>query len=57
MKQNFIKTSDEHTAKLLRQSGLTELPKEGSMWVFVNDNNKITMEEMKGVQLTDILRF
>ena len=57
MKNNFIKTADEHTAELLRQSGLIEMPKEAGMWVFVNDKNKITMEEMKDVHVTDILHF
>lgn len=57
MKNRFIKTSDEHTAKMLRESGLTELAKEDGKWVFVNDNSKITMEEAKDVHLTDILCF
>ena len=56
-KNNFIKTSGEHTATLLRQSGLTELPKEAQMWVFVNDKNKIVMEQMKDAHTTNILRF
>ena len=41
MKQHFIKTKDEHTANILRESGLIELEKEGSFWVFVNDISKI----------------
>lgn len=38
---NFIKTSDEHTADLLRKSGFPELPKEGNVWVFINTQNKV----------------
>lgn len=40
MKQKFIKTSDEHTAKLLRDAGYVELAKEGNRFVFINDINK-----------------
>jgi len=36
MKQNFVKTSDEETAKRLREAGFVELAKEGNRWVFVN---------------------
>ena len=34
----FVKTTDEATANYLRQAGFTELPKEGSHWVFLNDS-------------------
>ena len=58
MKQHFIKTSDEKTANLLRESGLHELAREGDKWVFVNDNKIVfTSEDLKGCQTTDILHF
>lgn len=41
MENHFIKTDDEHTANLLRQSGLHELAKEGSKWVFIAEQDKI----------------
>lgn len=36
-KQNFIRTSDENTAKLLEESGFTFLHKEGTFSIFLND--------------------
>lgn len=55
--KNFIKTSDEETAKLLRNSGLYELAKEGNFWVFVNsDKINFSSEEMK-VNYSDRLCF
>ena len=36
MEKNFVKTSDEETAKKLREAGFVELAKEGTRWVFVN---------------------
>lgn len=58
MKQ-FIKTSDEHTATLLRNSGLIELAKEGNKWVFINENDKVkfSADKMKECFTTDILHF
>ena len=38
-KKPFIKTSDEGVAKILREAGYPELKKEGSLFVFINDNN------------------
>ena len=59
MKQNFVKTSDEYTANLLREAGLTELPKEGNKWVFINDGDKknFSISGMKECHTTDILCF
>ena len=34
--QNFVKTSDEETAKRLREAGFVELAKEQNRWVFLN---------------------
>ena len=59
MKNNFIKTSDEQTANLLREAGLQELPKEGDKWVFVN-SDKVTFSSsdiMKKMSYTNILCF
>ena len=39
-KQHFIRTTDEDTAKSLREAGFTELKKEGSVFVFLNDWSK-----------------
>ena len=49
MKNHFIRTSDEHTATILREAGLPELAKEGKYWVFVNKENKQTFssDDMK----------
>ena len=56
--KKFVKTSDEQTAKLLRDAGLHELAKEGNKWVFVNEQNKITFSlEDKKLSFTDILTF
>lgn len=57
MQKKFIKTSDEYTANMLRESGLHELAKEGSKWVFINQPDKMTfsIDDMKDVHQTDIL--
>ena len=39
MFMNFVKTQDENTALELRKT-LKELPKEGSFFVFINDNKQ-----------------
>lgn len=59
MDKKFIKTTDEDTAKLLREAGFQELTKEGSRYVFVNDTDKINFSSdvMKDVQTTNILHF
>ena len=36
MMNNFIKTSDADIAKQLRAAGFQELPREGKLFVFVN---------------------
>jgi len=47
MKGKFVKTSDEHTAKLLREAGLHELTKEGNRWVFVAEPEKMNLHPME----------
>ena len=57
-KKNFIKTSDEKTAAILRESGLLELAKEGDKWVFVNNNENVNFSaDIKDVMITNILHF
>lgn len=59
MKNKFIKTNDENTAKLLRDSGLVELAKEGDKWVFVNEKDKLkfSTDDLERCHVSDILRF
>ncbi len=59
MKNKFIKTNDANTAKLLRDSGLMELAKEGDKWVFVNEKDKLKFEvdDLDGCHVSNILRF
>lgn len=46
--KHFIKTSDETVAEELRNEGYTELSKEGSQFVFINDSKKAkTFDEQK----------
>ena len=40
-KKTIIKTSDEHTADILRKSGFPELSMEQGKWVFANVIGKI----------------
>ena len=56
--KHFICTTDQGTAITLRELGYTELPKEGSRWVFLNEPNKIVFqgEDLK-VHYTDQLTF
>ena len=35
----FVKTSDSAVVDELRKAGFTELPKEGNMFVFLNDGH------------------
>lgn len=42
---NFIKTQDTDTANLLRANGFTELAKEGSLFVFINQPGKMNFSE------------
>lgn len=51
---NFVKTQDAEIAKILRNSGLQELPKEGSFFVFVN-NEKQNFSENKNIVYTNNL--
>ena len=59
MDKNFIKTSDENTANLLREAGFKELAMEGNRYVFVNETDKIifSIEDMENIQKTNILHF
>ena len=57
MDKKFIYTSDEETAEKLRQLGFQELPKEGNRWMFLNNKTTFSMDGMKDVQTTSILRF
>lgn len=57
MDKKFIYTSDEETAEKLRELGFQELPKEGSRWMFLNNKTTFSMDRMKDVQTTSILRF
>lgn len=58
MKGKFIKTSDENTAQILRESGLHELAKEGNKWVFVNEPNKVVFSsDDNAMHYTNILTF
>ena len=41
----FVKTSDEHTADLLRKAGFQELAKEGKRWVFINEVGKLNFSD------------
>lgn len=57
MKNTFIKTSDVETAEQLRVF-LNELPKDGEMFVFVNDPTIMNFEEKyKKCVFTDKLNF
>lgn len=52
---NFVKTNDENTALELRKT-LKELPKEGSFFVFINDEKQCFSDKDK-IVLTDKLYF
>jgi len=54
----FINTSDEETAETLRKLGFDELPKNGKMFVFINEPNKIVFSsENMNLHFTDKLMF
>lgn len=53
-KQNFIMTSDQHTAEILRNSGYKELPKQGQLFCFINDN-KLMFSDNKNVVFSNNL--
>lgn len=46
MNANFIKTSDEETAKKLEESGYTLVNYDAPFWTFLNDS-KMTFESQK----------
>ena len=56
-KQHFIRTSDEHTANLLRKAGFVELPKESGMWVFVNNNKIVFSSDGAKITYSDVITF
>jgi len=49
---HFVKTSDEETARRLREAGFVELAKEDSKWVFLNEGGKLNFEENKDLKIT-----
>lgn len=54
--KNFIQTQDEGTAIQLRSLGFTELPKQGSFFVFINDGKaNFSSEEKKKMVYTNIM--
>lgn len=54
--KNFIQTRDEGTAIQLRSLGFTELPKQGSFFVFINDGKaNFSSEEKKKMVYTNII--
>lgn len=58
MKNKFVKTSDENTAKILREAGLHELAKEGNKWVFINEPDKVVFSsDDNAMHYTNILTF
>ena len=56
-KGNFIKTSDEETARKLRDLGFYELAKEGDKWVFANMPTNVDFSADKNVVYTNVLTF
>lgn len=50
---NFVKTSDEETAKLLRSQNYNELSKEGSFFVFINKTGKQEFADNKKIVYTN----
>lgn len=55
-KYNFIKTSDKHTAELLRQNGYTELTEPNSKtFCFINNGHKLMNEQLNCFTYTNVL--
>lgn len=53
---NFIKTSDEHVAEELRRNNFTELKKDGSLFVFINNGKmNFSNKEKKEIIYSDVL--
>ena len=54
--EKFIKTQDESTALQLCELGFTELPKQGSFFIFINDGKaNFSLEEKKKLIYTNIM--
>lgn len=53
----FVKTSDEQTAKRLRDAGFPELAKDGNRWVFINCVGKMNFSDDDKVNFDNILTF
>ena len=54
--EKFIKTQDESIALQLCKLGFTELPKQGSFFIFINDGkSNFSLEEKKKLVYTNIL--
>lgn len=53
---NFIKTSDENTAKMLRAEHFQELSKEGKFFVFLNNGTQ-KFSDNKNIVYTNKLSF
>lgn len=54
--QKFIKTQDVSTSEQLKKLGFTELPKQGSFFVFINDGKaNFSSEEKKKMVYTNIM--
>lgn len=58
MSENFIKTSDNDTADKLRNSGFTEISRDGEFYVFLNNgkSNFSTNDERKIIR-TNLLNM
>ena len=57
MKSNFIQTSDEATAKQLRELGFQELPKQNGRWMFINSDKIVFSKDDMKIQYTNMLTF
>lgn len=55
---NFIRTEDPIVASELRANSFTELPKEGNMFVFLNNGKEVfSAEEKKKMVFSNKLNF
>lgn len=52
-KMNFVKTSDEGTAKQLIALGFQQISKDGQMYTFLNNGTKMTFDNDKNVVYTN----
>ncbi len=57
MRENFIKTKDEDTYKLLLSHDFVYLGKDGDFYCFINERNKLNfdIEEYKGMLFTNLI--